>query len=74
MSREINSFIKRVRIWGWIALLATLCLVVEIWLLLESLWGVLDTNTQLIIFLATLIIVISLGYRTTGPGAFVKRK
>jgi hypothetical protein len=70
--KEVKSLIKRIRIIGWIALFATLVLIVELNLIVTSVWATLDLQNQLTILGITATLVIALGFSRKGPDGFIK--
>jgi len=73
IARELQSIVKRVRISGWIALMATLVLLVELNLIVTTAWVDFDFQTQMIIFGITLIIVLTFGFTRIGPKGIAKK-
>ena len=74
IGKEIQNFVGRIKIVGWIALFATLILLLQLNLIITTAWADLDINTQFIVFGITLTIVLALGFSRMGPEGFLKRK
>lgn len=72
ISKEITNFVSRIRIVGWIALFATLILLIELNLIVTSAWGTLDLQTQLTVLGMTMAVVVALGFSRMGPDGFIK--
>ena len=73
IARELQDIIRRVRITGWVALLATLVLLVELNLIVSTAWIDFDFQTQMTIFGVTLIIVLAFGFTRIGPKGLIKK-
>jgi L-asparagine transporter-like permease len=75
ISKEVQDLVGRVKLTGWIALLATLVLLIELNLIVSNAWEDFDFQTQMIIFIATLVVVLTFGFTRIGPkGLLGKRR
>ena len=74
IARELHGIVKRIRIVGWVALIATLVLIVQLNLIVTTAWAEMDVQTQLTIFGLTLMVVLALGFTRLGPDGFMKKK
>lgn len=73
IARELQDVIRRVKITGWVALLATLVLLIELNLMVSTAWVDFDFETQMIIFGVTLLIVLVFGFTRIGPRGLMKK-
>ena len=70
--KEVKGFVKRIRVVGWVALIATLILIVQLNLIITNAWANMDMQTQLTIFGLTMMVVIAVGFTRRGPDGFIK--
>jgi len=73
IAKEIKGLVGYVKLSGWIALLATLILLIELNLMVTIAWTDFDFQMQMIIFVITLGVVLVFGFTRIGPKGFIKR-
>lgn len=74
LSKEIVAFIRGIRVAGWIALIFSAILIIQLNLVISNAWATLDINTQLQIFAITLMIVLVFGFSNANIGGLWKAK